>query len=62
MGTSTNGIDVIDPVAAASVADIAVGAIPIGMAAIGNTAWVTNAADNTISVVDLTTNSTVGTR
>jgi DNA-binding beta-propeller fold protein YncE len=40
--------------------NIAVGNIPIGMAAIGREAWVSNAADNTISKVDLDTNTTIG--
>jgi DNA-binding beta-propeller fold protein YncE len=60
MGLGTTGIDVIDPAAGASVANIAVGNIPIGMAAIGREAWVSNAADNTISKVDLDTNTTIG--
>jgi YVTN family beta-propeller protein len=60
MGLGTSGIDVVDPVAGASVATIPVGDIPIGMVAIGREAWVTNAADNSISKVDLDTNTTIG--
>lgn len=60
MGIGATGIDVIDPALGASVANITVGTTPVGMTAIGRQAWVTNAGDDTVSEVDLDTNSTVG--